>query len=80
MTDELSAMTSIKTDTKNLRILNIDPGLEPYRDHLEYRMRRFAEQKVLIDQYEGGIEEFSKGNITIFITHHVVEYQNVQGE
>ena len=61
MPDELSAMTSIKADSKNLRIMELDPGLQPYKDHLEYRMKRFTEQKMLIDQNEGSLEEFAKG-------------------
>nr|GEU98143.1 1,4-alpha-glucan-branching enzyme 1, chloroplastic/amyloplastic-like isoform X1 [Tanacetum cinerariifolium] len=61
VTDELSAMTSKKADSKNLRIMELDPGLKPYKDHLEYRMERFTEQKLLIDQNEGSLEEFAKG-------------------
>ncbi|KAI7741948.1 hypothetical protein M8C21_024025 [Ambrosia artemisiifolia] len=61
MTDDPSAMENIKSDTKNLRIMELDPGLEPYKDHFEYRMKRFSEQKMLIDRYEGSLEEFAKG-------------------
>ncbi|KAJ0763984.1 putative 1,4-alpha-glucan branching enzyme [Helianthus annuus] len=61
MTDDLSATKYIKSDMKNLKILDLDPGLEPYKDHFEYRMQRFSEQKMLIDQYEGGLEDFAKG-------------------
>lgn len=62
MTDELSPMTNIKAEMKTPKILELDPALGPYKDHFEYRMKRFSEQKLLIDQYEGSVEEFAKGN------------------
>ncbi|KAI3734510.1 hypothetical protein L6452_13980 [Arctium lappa] len=59
--DDLSAMMKIEANTKKLRILELDPGLGPYKGQFEYRMKRFAEQKTLIDQHEGSLEEFAKG-------------------
>ncbi|XP_023730697.1 1,4-alpha-glucan-branching enzyme isoform X1 [Lactuca sativa] len=61
VTDELSPMTNIKAEMKTPKILELDPALGPYKDHFEYRMKRFSEQKLLIDQYEGSVEEFAKG-------------------
>ena len=55
-------MTNIKADMKTPRILKVDPALGPYKDHFEYRMKRFSEQKMLIEQHEGSLEEFAKGD------------------
>lgn len=63
LTDDNST-SSLEEDveTENIGLLNLDPSLEPYLDHFRYRMKRYAEQKKLIEQHEGALEEFSLGN------------------
>ncbi|XP_042509524.1 1,4-alpha-glucan-branching enzyme-like isoform X2 [Macadamia integrifolia] len=61
LTDEHSAMMNVEEDIENIGILNLDQGLEPYKDHLRYRTGRYVEQKELIEKYEGGLEEFARG-------------------
>jgi hypothetical protein len=60
--DDSSTMTSTEEDTDNIGILGTDPGLEPYKDHFKYRVRKYAEQKALFEKYEGGLEEFAQGD------------------
>ncbi|XP_016508689.1 1,4-alpha-glucan-branching enzyme isoform X1 [Nicotiana tabacum] len=62
LTDDNST-SSLEEDveTENIGLLNLDPSLEPYLDHFRYRMKRYAEQKKLIEQHEGALEEFSLG-------------------
>ncbi|KAJ3675082.1 hypothetical protein LUZ60_004124 [Juncus effusus] len=43
------------------RIFQIDPMLEGFRGHLEYRFRRYREMRGLIDLHEGGLDAFSRG-------------------
>ena len=62
MTDDKSTMSSIEEDLENIGILHIDPALEPYKDHFKYRLKRYVDQKKLIEEYEGGLEEFAKGD------------------
>lgn len=59
-------MTSREDDAENIGILSIDPGLEPFRDHFKYRLRKYVDQKNLFEKYEGGLEEFAKGNILYY--------------
>lgn len=47
---------------EHLDILRVDPSLERYKDHFRYRMIRYCDQKKLFDKYEGGLEEFARGN------------------
>lgn len=61
VTDDSSTMTSTEEDTDTICILGIDPGLKSFRDHFGYRMRRYVDQKALLEKYEGGLEEFSRG-------------------
>lgn len=62
VTDDSSTMTSAEEDTDNIGILGSDPGLEQYKDHFKYRVRKYAEQKALFEKYEGGLEEFAQGD------------------
>lgn len=55
-------MTSAEEDTDNIGILGSDPGLEQYKDHFKYRVRKYAEQKALFEKYERGLEEFAQGD------------------
>ncbi|MED6119226.1 hypothetical protein PIB30_009875 [Stylosanthes scabra] len=61
MTDDKSTMSTTDEDLENIAILDVDPALRPYKDHFNYRLKRYADQKKLIDEYEGGLEEFAKG-------------------
>jgi len=38
-----------------------DPGYAAFADHLSYRWNRYVEKRTAIDQYEGGLEKFSRG-------------------
>lgn len=58
-------MATMGEDTEHIGILDTDPGLEPFKDHFRYRMRRYVEQKELIEKYEGSLEEFAQGNILV---------------
>nr|AHW50662.1 starch branching protein I [Lens culinaris] len=61
MTDDKSTMSFIEEDVENIGILNVDSSLEPFKDHFKYRLKRYLHQKKLIEEYEGGLEEFAKG-------------------
>ncbi|KAG4391845.1 hypothetical protein GLYMA_04G017700v4 [Glycine max] len=61
MTDDKSTMSSTEEDLENIGIFHIDPSLKPYKDHFKYRLKRYVDQKKLIEEYEGGLEEFSQG-------------------
>lgn len=43
------------------RIYEIDPLLNNYREHLDYRFAQYKKTRELIDKYEGGLEAFSRG-------------------
>lgn len=62
MTDDKSTMSSTEEDLENIGIFHIDPSLKPYKDHFKYRLKRYVDQKKLIEEYEGGLEEFSQGD------------------
>lgn len=59
--DDNSTMTSNEKDSESIRLFEIDPSLEPYRDHFRYRMKRYTDQKKLIEEYEGSLEDFALG-------------------
>ncbi|GLT46061.1 hypothetical protein SLA2020_198490 [Shorea laevis] len=61
VTDDSSTMMTSDEDTENIGILGLDPGLEPFKDHFKYRMRKYVDQKKLFEKYEGGLEEFARG-------------------
>ena len=58
-------MSNTEVDTENPGILSVDPSLEPFKDHFRYRLKRYVDQKDLIDKHEGGLEEFAKGDAVI---------------
>lgn len=64
LTDDNSTMTSLEEDvgTEIIGLVKLDPALEPYLDHFKYRMKRYVDQKKLIEKYEGALEEFALGN------------------
>nr|GME18057.1 starch branching enzyme [Ipomoea batatas] len=43
------------------RIYEIDPLLKNFRDHLDYRFSHYRKIREAINQYEGGLEVFSRG-------------------
>ncbi|XP_062117534.1 1,4-alpha-glucan-branching enzyme 2-2, chloroplastic/amyloplastic-like [Humulus lupulus] len=43
------------------KIYEIDPMLNGYRQHLEYRFEQYKKLREDIDKYEGGLEVFSRG-------------------
>ena len=45
----------------HLPIYDLDPKLAEFKDHFDYRMKRYLDQKQLIEEHEGSLEEFSKG-------------------
>ena len=63
LTESSKTMGVTEVDTENLGIFDVDPSLEPYKDHFRYRMKRYVDQTQLIEKYEGGLEEFAQGNI-----------------
>lgn len=60
-TDNNQTMTTTEEDVENIGLIELDQGLAPYKDHFSYRIKRYVEQKKLIETYEGGLEEFSLG-------------------
>ncbi|KAF7140267.1 hypothetical protein RHSIM_Rhsim06G0006900 [Rhododendron simsii] len=60
LTDDNSTMT-IEDDNEKIGLFSIDPGLEPFKDHFRYRLKRYEDQKKLIEKYEGSLEEFAQG-------------------
>lgn len=52
----------IEEATETFAVLDLDPGLRPYKDHFGYRMKRYISQKKLIEKYEGSLEDFAQGN------------------
>ncbi|CAO2833745.1 unnamed protein product [Amaranthus hypochondriacus] len=61
LTESSKTMGVTEGDTENLGIFDVDPSLEPYKDHFRYRMKRYVDQTQLIEKYEGGLEEFAQG-------------------
>jgi len=61
MTDDKSTISSTEEYLENIGIFSTDPSLNPYKDHFKYRLKRYVDQKKLIEEYEGGLEEFAKG-------------------
>lgn len=43
------------------KIYEIDPLLNNYRAHIDYRFAQYKKTRELIDKYEGGLEAFSRG-------------------
>lgn len=54
-------MMHIEEDTETVGVLDLDPGLRPYKDHFGYRMKKYISQKKLIENYEGSLEDFAQG-------------------
>ncbi|KAL6197772.1 hypothetical protein ACLB2K_033377 [Fragaria x ananassa] len=54
-------MTMSEGEMEDIVVLRTDSNLEPYKDHFKYRIKRYLEQKSLIEKFEGGLEEFTRG-------------------
>lgn len=61
MTDDTSTVSSADESMENIGILSHDPGLESFKDHFKYRVRRYADLLNLLDKHEGGLDEFARG-------------------
>ncbi|KAL3505491.1 hypothetical protein ACH5RR_035332 [Cinchona calisaya] len=61
LTNDSSTMPNTEEDTENIGLFGVDPALESYKDHFRYRIKRYIEQKKLIETYEGSLEEFAQG-------------------
>lgn len=66
LTDDSSTMADVEKEM-DIHLLSLDQGLEPYKDHFRYRMKRYLDQKKLFENYEGGLEEFALGNAQIIV-------------
>lgn len=62
MTDDNSTITATNQEMEHIGILSIDPDLESHKDHFKYRLEKYLDQKKLIEKYEGGLEEFARGD------------------
>ncbi|OEL19739.1 1,4-alpha-glucan-branching enzyme 2-2, chloroplastic/amyloplastic [Dichanthelium oligosanthes] len=51
----------IPTPGDGQRIYEIDPMLEGFRNHLDYRYSEYKRMRAAIDQHEGGLDAFSRG-------------------
>ena len=60
-------MTTSEEDTENIGILGVDSALQPFKDHFQYRIKKYVDQKNLFEKHEGGLEEFAKGHFHISI-------------
>lgn len=61
-------MATTDEEMESIGILSIDQALEPYKEHFEYRIKKYVDQKGLIETYEGGLEEFAQGEVTFIVT------------
>ncbi|XP_059634373.1 1,4-alpha-glucan-branching enzyme 1, chloroplastic/amyloplastic-like isoform X2 [Cornus florida] len=61
LTNDDPTMTTIVNEAENIGLLRVDPGLEQYKEHFQYRVKKYADQKRLIEKYEGSLEEFAQG-------------------
>ncbi|KAK4489907.1 hypothetical protein RD792_000555 [Penstemon davidsonii] len=54
-------ISNMEVDSENVGLVSLDPSLEPFKDHFRYRMRRYLDQKMLIEKHETTVEEFAQG-------------------
>ncbi|RWW04308.1 hypothetical protein GW17_00032477 [Ensete ventricosum] len=59
------------------RIYEIDPSLKGYRGHLDYRYDQYKKMRETIDQYEGGLDAFSRGYEKFGFQRRVRVYSNM---
>ncbi|KAK4382632.1 1,4-alpha-glucan-branching enzyme 1, chloroplastic/amyloplastic [Sesamum angolense] len=56
--NEHSTIANMEEDVENIGLFGLDPGLEAYKDHFRYRIKRYVDQKKLIEENETSLEEF----------------------
>ncbi|XP_073140398.1 1,4-alpha-glucan-branching enzyme 1, chloroplastic/amyloplastic-like isoform X2 [Henckelia pumila] len=61
LTSDSNETANMENAAKNFGLFDLDTGLEPYKDHFQYRMKRYVDQKRLIEKHEGSLDEFSLG-------------------
>ncbi|MCL7044445.1 hypothetical protein MKW94_020451 [Papaver nudicaule] len=61
LNDDQKTMLTTEEETQEIDIMDLDPGMKPYKGHLEYRSRKYKEQKMLIEKHEGSLEKFAQG-------------------
>ncbi|GMI78569.1 hypothetical protein HRI_001526200 [Hibiscus trionum] len=61
MIQDTSTITTSEEDTEHIGILDVDTALRPFKDHFQYRIKKYVDQKTLFEEHEGGLEEFAKG-------------------
>ncbi|KAL4271873.1 hypothetical protein GQ457_13G019360 [Hibiscus cannabinus] len=61
MIQDTSTITTSEEDTEHIGILDVDTALQPFKDHFQYRIKNYVDQRTLFEKHEGGLEEFAKG-------------------
>lgn len=55
-------MTVSNEEMEDIDVLSTDSSLEPYKEHFQYRVKKYLDQKSLFEKFEGGLEEFAQGD------------------
>ncbi|CAI0382159.1 unnamed protein product [Linum tenue] len=61
LTDDNLAMMTTEEEIDNIGLLSSDSGLQPFKDHFRYRMRKYLDQRKLLEKHEGGLKQFAQG-------------------
>ncbi|KAL6549114.1 1,4-alpha-glucan-branching enzyme [Orobanche hederae] len=61
LTDDYNTKANMDEYTENIDLFSLDQGLEAYKDHFSYKMRRYVDQKKLIEKHDASLEEFAQG-------------------
>lgn len=69
LTSDIYETANMGDAAKNFGLFNLDTGLEPYKDHFRYRMKRYVDQKRLIEKHEGSLDDFSLGKYGIRVSY-----------
>ncbi|CAH9126228.1 unnamed protein product [Cuscuta epithymum] len=68
LTDDSSTMADAEKEIESIHLLSLDHGLQPYEDHFRYRMKKYVHWKRILENNEGGLEEFSLGYLKFGFT------------
>ncbi|KAL6520624.1 1,4-alpha-glucan-branching enzyme [Orobanche minor] len=60
LTDDYNTKANMDEYTENIDLFSLDQGLEAYKDHFRYKIRRYVDQKKLIEKHEASFEEFAQ--------------------
>ncbi|CAM6098956.1 unnamed protein product [Calypogeia fissa] len=60
-TNEPIVRKEVEASADRLGVLDVDPILEPHKEHLLYRFREYKARKEAFEKFEGSLEEFSLG-------------------